>query len=215
MTQNVTASADPRAKVRRQLKRAATITSSRSPEELAAESRLIQAAQKGDREAFETLVTSYEKKVFWIAFNLVNHVEDARDIAQDAFLRVYRALDRFDPKFNFYTWLYRIVVNLAIDHLRKRGKHEALSLDEFPVEPAMYDGPDRPLANAELKSQIESVLDSLPPKYKTVIVLRDIHEMSCEEIARIINCTNATTRWRLHKAREMFKERWERFVGKL
>ena len=176
---------------------------------------LVRACQAGDMKAFETLVTRYQKKVYWIAYNFVGDAEDATDLAQEAFIRVYRSLNRFDQKYNFYTWLYRIVVNLAIDHLRKRKKHESVSLDEFPVDPEIEADPDKPLANAELREQIEKVLNALPQKYKTVIVLRDVHELSCEEIAKIIDCTNATTRWRLHKARELFKERWEKTVGKI
>jgi RNA polymerase sigma-70 factor (ECF subfamily) len=176
---------------------------------------LVRLCQQGDMQAFETLVNRYQKKVYWIAYHFVGDAEDATDLAQEAFIRVYRSLDKFDQKYNFYTWLYRIVVNLSIDLLRKRKKHEAVSLDEFPVDPEIDVNPTKPLANAELREQIEKVLDALPQKYKTVIVLRDIHELSCEEIAKIIDCTNATTRWRLHKAREMFKERWEKSVGKL
>lgn len=176
------------------------------------ERSLILGCQKGDLDAFQTLVRGYEKKVYWIAFNLVGDVEDAQDLAQEAFLRVFKAIGRFKLQYNFYTWLYRIVVNLAIDHLRKKGKQQKVSLDECPLDPPLDDGasPDRNIKNEELGAQIRAVLGSLPAKYKAVIVLRDIHEMSCAEISRIIHCTSATTRWRLHKAREMFKERWAR-----
>jgi RNA polymerase sigma-70 factor, ECF subfamily len=171
---------------------------------------LVLACRAGDASAFETLVKRYEKKVYWIAYNLVGSAEDARDLAQEAFLRVYRSLDKYDLRFNFYTWLYRIAVNLSIDHLRKKGKGDVVSLEEFPVDPAREDPPDRAIRNEELKRRIQRTLDALPAKYKTVIVLRDVEEMSCEEIAKIINCTNATTRWRLHKARELFRDRWEK-----
>ncbi len=176
------------------------------------ERELIRRCQTGDVDAFQDLVGRYEKKVYWIAFNLVGDVEDARDLAQEAFLRVFKAIERFKLQYNFYTWLYRIVVNLSIDHLRKKGKQQKLSLDECPVDPPVgeHASPERHLNNVELRGGIQDVLDSLPAKYKTVIVLRDIHEMSCADIAKIIHCTGATTRWRLHKAREMFKERWER-----
>jgi RNA polymerase sigma-70 factor, ECF subfamily len=177
--------------------------------------QLVRACQQGDMRAFEALVSRYEKKVYWIAYNFVGNSEDAKDLAQEAFIRVYRSINKYDPKFNFYTWLYRIVVNLAIDQLRKKKKHESVSLDEFPVDPEIEADPDRPLANLELREQIETVLDAIPQKYKTVILLRDVHELPCDEIAKIINCTNATTRWRLHKARELFKERWEKTVGKI
>ena len=174
-----------------------------------ADKELVLLCRRGDSTAFETLVKRYEKKVYWIAYNLVGSAEDARDLAQEAFLRVFRSLDKFDLRYSFYTWLYRIAVNLSIDHLRKKGKSGVVSLEEFPVDPATDVPPDRGLRNDELKKRIQRTLDALPAKYKTVIVLRDVEEMSCEEIAKIINCTNATTRWRLHKARELFRARWE------
>ncbi|MFT7618306.1 MAG: RNA polymerase sigma-70 factor (ECF subfamily) [Planctomycetota bacterium] len=183
----------------------------RSPEEIRLEKELITNAQAGDMAAFESLVKQYEKRVFWVAFNLVNNVEDAKDIAQDAFLRVFKAIDRFDLKYNFYTWLYRIVVNLSIDWLRKKGKQSKVSLEDFPADPVETSkGPEELMRSLELGEEITSVLESMPDKYKTVILLRDVHELSCEEIAEVIDCTNATTRWRLHKAREIFREKWER-----
>jgi RNA polymerase sigma-70 factor (ECF subfamily) len=174
------------------------------------ERALIRASQAGDLDAFGELVQRYQKKVYWIAYSLVGHADDAQDLSQEAFLRVFKAIERFKLQYNFYTWLYRIVVNLSIDYLRKRGKQAVISVDEFPTEPATFDGPERDMENSELRHRIAAVLHSLPPKYKTVIVLRDIHGMPCEEISRIIHCTNATTRWRLHKARDLFKQRWER-----
>lgn len=173
---------------------------------------LIRAAKEGDVDSYGKIVRHYEKKVFWIAYHFVNNFDDARDIAQEAFLRVHRALARFDLKYNFYTWLYRIVVNLAIDHLRKRSKQNAVSIEDFPADPPVRQDPDARLDAAETRRLIHRCLDGLPAKYRTVLVLRDVHEMSCDEISQIIKCTNATTRWRLHKARELFKARWERLT---
>ncbi len=173
------------------------------------EKALITAIQAGDMSAFEDLVHRYEKKVYWIAFNLVGDEEDARDLAQESFLRVYKAIGRFRTEFNFYTWLYRIVVNLAIDHLRRRGKLTKSSLEDSVEEPPMELDPSRNLEEDDLKARIQNTLDSLPAKYKAVLVLRDLQDLSCEEISKIIHCTNATTRWRLHVAREMFKAKWE------
>lgn len=187
-----------------------TKKSRRSPAEIEAERTLIRAIQGGDMDAFETLVKSYEQKVYWVAYGLVGNAEDARDISQDCFLRVYKAIDRFDLRYNFYTWLYRIVVNLSIDRLRKNGKRNAVSIEEFPTDPSHQSTPELALQNTEKGRKILEVLDQLPDKYRTMIVLRDIEEMGCEEIAKIIGCTSATTRWRLHRAREMFKERWAR-----
>jgi RNA polymerase sigma-70 factor (ECF subfamily) len=173
------------------------------------ERALILASQKGDLDAFGELVKRYEKKVYWIALSLVGDAEDAADLGQEAFLRVFKAIGRFKLQYNFYTWLYRIVVNLSIDQLRKKGKQQSVSLDDFPGDVTAFGGPERDAQNSELKRRIARTLDVLPPKYKTVLVLRDVHGMSCEDIGKIIQCTNATTRWRLHKARELFRDRWD------
>lgn len=181
----------------------------RTSEEIARERELIKAFQGGDMSAFEELVRAYEKRIYWVAYNLLGNAEDARDVAQDAFLRVAQAIDRFDLDYGFYTWLYRIVVNLSIDRLRKKGKQNSVSLDEFASDPTeVEDEPARELEQVELGDRIQRILDELPEKYRTVILLRDVHELSCEEIAQMIGCTNATTRWRLHKARELFRARW-------
>ena len=174
------------------------------------EDALIRAAQGGDLDAFGRLVQSYERKVYWVAYSLVGDKEDAADLSQEAFLRVFRSLDRFQTQYNFYTWLYRIVVNLAIDHLRKRGKQQSVSLEEFATDVTEDVPVEMPSDVAERRARIAATLDAMPPKYKTVLVLRDIHDLSCEDIGKIIHCTNATTRWRLHKARELFREIWER-----
>lgn len=184
----------------------------RSKEEIEREREVIRKIQAGDTDAYAEIVKAYEKRVFWIAFNYVNHHEEAMDITQESFLRVFKAIHRFDLRYNFYTWLYRIVVNLAIDRLRKRGKRNDVSIEEFPTDPAVEGDAESLFRNREMGEKIREVLDSMPEKYRTVILLRDVNELSCAEIGKIIGCTNATTRWRLHKAREMFKEKWERIV---
>lgn len=183
------------------------------PEELARraeEKRQIVAAQAGDMVAFEALVHRHERKVYWIARSLVGNNEDARDIAQESFLRVWQALPRFQIQFNFYTWLHRIVVNLSIDHLRKHGRMQRQSIEE---QEELLQAPDNPQGVAEqheLGERIQTVLTMLPAKYRTVLVLRDVQELSCAEISRIIQCTGANTRWRLHRARALFREAWNR-----
>lgn len=179
-------------------------------ESRAEERELLRACQSGDQEAFERLVARYEKKVLWIARGMLGSPEDAEDLAQEAFIRVHRSLDRFNLDYNFYTWLYRIVVNLCIDHLRKNGRHGKVSLDDVPGEPAAAGGPEREVQAKELGATIRKVLDALPAKYRTVLVLRDVEQLDCETIAKIIHCTSATTRWRLHRARELFAEAWAR-----
>ena len=95
------------------------------------DAELVQGALDGDADAFATLVARYQRKGFWIAYHVLGRVEDARDVTQEAFVRVYRSLQKFDFGRSFYTWFYRIVMNLAIDHLRKHKSARATSLDDF------------------------------------------------------------------------------------
>ena len=176
------------------------------PQEVA----LIQKAQAGDDASFRELVERYQRRTYWIAHNMVGSYEAAQDISQDAFVRVFRNLVRFDTKKNFYTWLYQIVVNLSIDRLRKASHARTVDLNAIGGIPDRRHGdPSESGERAEVHRRVHRVLDRLPPKYKAVLALRDIQGFSCEEIAEIVGCTNATARWRLHRARRLFREIWE------
>lgn len=174
---------------------------------------IIRACQKGSDDAFTQLVGRYQDKAFWVGYNLLGNTEEARDVAQEAFVRIFRAIDRFDFNMSFYTWLYRIVTNLAIDRLRKLKKHRPVGLgglDEIIRDPADDRHPSARIEKEELKTSVRSILKTLPDKYKTILVLRDIEGLSCKEISSIIGASHATVRWRLHTARKLFKEKWER-----
>lgn len=176
---------------------------------------LVQQSAAGSQDAFAALVARYQKRAFWIAFHVVGRIEEARDVTQEAFVRLHKSLESYDPARSFYTWFYRIVMNLAIDQLRKQRGGAHASLDELsqplPDEPDSGEGE----AAVELQEQNElvwRVLDELDPKFKAVLVLRDIHGMSSREIAPMLRITHATARWRVHRARMLFKERWERIA---
>lgn len=180
-----------------------------------ADPTLVQQAIAGDQDAFSALVARYQKRAFWVAFHVLGRVEDARDVTQEAFVRLHRSLDKYDPARSFYTWFYRIVSNLAIDSLRKRKGAPATSLDELPQSLPDEREVGEGTAAVELQEQnqqVWQVLEDLDEKFKTVLVLRDIHGLSCREIAPILRITHATTRWRVHRARQLFKERWERIA---
>jgi RNA polymerase sigma-70 factor, ECF subfamily len=174
---------------------------------------LVLRARDGDADAFRGLVERYEKRCFWVARGMLGNDEDARDAAQDAFIRVHRSLERFDIKLRFYTWLYQIVVNLCIDQLRKRKKRQGVSLDVVgDIKGA--DADPCALEGAELKTRVALVLEELPAKYKAVMVLSDLEGIGAKEIATITATTHATVRWRHHRARKLFREAWERIYGK-
>ena len=174
---------------------------------------IIRSCQDGDEQAFACLVERYNGRAYWVAYGLLSNQEEAKDVTQDAFLRVFRALDRFDFNQNFYTWLYRIVVNLSIDRIRKVSKAKSVALDDVgePASPASLEGsPGSDLELHETAKEVREVLSRLPEKYRTVMSLRELNGLSCKEIAGIVDSSHATVRWRLHMARKYFKEEWER-----
>lgn len=177
------------------------------------DNELIRGIQRGDHDAFAELAKLYHSRAYWVAHGLLNDEEEARDVVQDAFIRVLGALDRFDFSQSFYTWLYRIVVNLSIDRIRRRIKARSVALDDV-AEPVAENPasaiPSGRMESGETRREVHAVLEMLPEKYKTVMVLRELNGLSCKEIAKIVHCSHATVRWRLHVARGYFREAWER-----
>lgn len=179
------------------------------------DAELVRRTLAGQHDPFAALVARYQKRAFWIAFHVVGRVEDARDVAQESFVRLYRSLGKYDFARSFYTWFYRIVMNLAIDALRKIKSARSSSLDDVLGGCADAREPvgDAPLQRSEEDAAVWAVLDKLDAKFRAVLVLRDIHGLSCREIAPILKVTHATARWRLHRGRLMFKAHWERAYG--
>lgn len=169
---------------------------------------LVLACRLGDEDAYRALVERFEQRAVRLARNLVGNAESARDIAQEAFLRVFKNIRRFDTARNFYTWLYQIVTNLSIDHLRRHGRQKPVDFEQVGGVPDAAPDAGERSAQGDLRRRVERALDRLPPKYKAALVLRDIQGFSCQEIAEIVGCNNATARWRLHRARKMFKAIW-------
>ena len=174
---------------------------------------LVRRALAGEEHAFRQLVERYQERAFWVARGMLGNAEDARDVAQEAFLRVHRSLARFDTQRKFYTWLYQIVVNLCIDHMRKGKKRKGVALDSVGDVAGPEAGPCS-LEGQELKARVARTLDALPPKYKAVMVLSDLQGIGAKDIAEMTGTTHATVRWRHHKARKLFREAWERVYGK-
>ena len=177
---------------------------------------LIRRAQGGEEAAFQALVLANQQRAFRIARNMVPSDEDARDLTQDAFLRVFKSLDRFDFQFSFATWLHRIVTNLAIDHLRKRRLIATTSAsgddEEGEIEIVDHDQPQpsRRLEALETAQRVRACIAALAPHFQAVLTLRELEGMPCTEIAKIVGATHVTVRWRLHRGRKLFQEEWER-----
>jgi RNA polymerase sigma-70 factor (ECF subfamily) len=180
----------------------------------ASDARLVDAARRGDQEAFGELVLRYERRLLRLILRFVPDVELARDLTQETFLRVYERLDHFDPSRRFGPWLFRIGVNLTLDYLRKRKRRLKWSLfsdapADRPPDPATPD----PRQALDVSQEVRVVLDELPEKYRSVLVLRDLENFSTSEVAAILNRKEATIRWRLAEARNRFKELWTHRLG--
>jgi RNA polymerase sigma-70 factor (ECF subfamily) len=182
-----------------------------SPSEDAA---LVARTLKGDGDAFRQLVEKYQKPVYWIAYDVLLDAEEARDVAQETFLRVHGALATFDPGRDFLNWLYRIARNIAIDALRRR-RRRATPVDDLtavPVDAERSDGPDA-ASHDETRRRVDRVLAELPVEYRLALTLKEILGVSPREIAEITDTSYPTARWRLHRARQMFKALWEERYG--
>jgi RNA polymerase sigma-70 factor, ECF subfamily len=183
------------------------------------ETALVARAKAGDTSAFSELVTKYERKIYRLAKNITRHDEDAEDVLQDAFLKAYEHLDRFEGNSKFYTWLVRIAVNEALMKLRKRKTDKTVPLDE-PVdigedimqrEIAVWDdNPEQQYSGEEMKKILEEALDTLKPDFRTVFTLRDIEELSTEETAAALGISIAAVKSRLLRARLALREKLTR-----
>jgi RNA polymerase sigma-70 factor (ECF subfamily) len=181
------------------------------PEELG-DARLVERTCEGDDQAFAALVVRYERKLIRVLTRLVRDQELAHDLAQETFWKVYNRLDHFDRTRRFGPWLFRIGVNLGLDHLRRHDSLPAASIDRpAPGQQRAFDVPDPdPRIQAELAQEVQFILERIPVPYRTILVLRDLEGFSSAEVAAIAGRREATVRWRLAKAREMFREHWER-----
>jgi RNA polymerase sigma-70 factor (ECF subfamily) len=176
------------------------------------ERKLVEAARKGDTGAFEQLVRKHQRKAYAVALGMVHDPDEARDICQDAFLKAHKNLAAFEGDAQFFTWLYRIVANLCIDHLRKR-RGERMEFDETVASGDAGDDsgiaprrlgfdPGRALADKELREHMRAALDKLTPPHRAVLIMREVEGLSYKEMADVMNCSIGTIMSRLFHARK-------------
>lgn len=183
---------------------------------------LVARTLEGDRDRFTELVKRYEKRVVNYVYRITHRYEEAHDLAQDIFVKVYLALDRYDSKYQFSTWLFRIAQNAAIDVLRKKTISEVPlarpSEDEPQKEREFADpgvSPYRALKNKQLSAAIDKAVGNLPPDYRELIQLRHFAELSYEEIATMKKLPLGTVKNKLFRARNLLKEQLDTFVEPL
>lgn len=187
-----------------------------------ADAELVLRVQRGDKKAFELLVVKYQRKILRLLSRLIRDPGEVEDVAQEAFIKAYRALPQFRGDSAFYTWLYRIAVNTAKNHLVASGRR--------PSSPSTYENedgetfdetdnlrdintPEAALASREIADAVNQAIDALPEELRTAIMLREIEGMSYEDIAQSMDCPIGTVRSRIFRAREAIATRLRPLLG--
>jgi RNA polymerase sigma-70 factor (ECF subfamily) len=179
---------------------------------------LLEATRTGDETAFAELISRYRNQITSYIYRMTNDYDGAVDLAQETFIRVYRAAERYQTSYAFSTYIYRIATNLAISELRKRKRRRLVSLTGFfqtreGAEPVEYNPPDlRPLQDAtmvdeERRTAVARAITTLPEKYRAPLVLRDVEGKSYEEIARILETSEGTVKSRISRARGFLRDK--------
>lgn len=177
-----------------------------SPEELRDE-EVVELCRRGEKHYFDVLVRRYMEKAFRIAFDFTRNTETAKDLSQDAFLRAFANIKQFDGRSSFYTWFYRIVVNLCLDHARRQNRVAWESLDGFSEEPSEQKqladatfAPDQEAMASEAKRRVDQTLEAMPNKQRTAFLLRNHQGLSIADVAKVMKTTEGTVRVYLHRA---------------
>ncbi len=176
---------------------------------------LVDKAKSGDIQAFEQLISGCQKKVFNIAFRMTGNYDDAADLAQEAFLKMFKSIRDFKGHSSLSTWIYRITVNLCLDHIRKAKKGKFVYIDndirtdEGDIQRELeYDGPgpEDEMERSEIRQAVADALSKLPEDQKIILILRDIQYFSYEEIAGILKLPEGTVKSRLNRARSALRD---------
>lgn len=178
------------------------------------ERMLVKSAQQGDLSAYDELVQRYQERIYATIYHMTANHEDANDLAQEAFIKAFRALESFKGDSSFFTWVYRIAVNKTINFLKQRKKRQQMSLDDLDFN-AEHDPdlvalisektPRRELNLTELQGRLNEALQKLSETHRLVVTLHDIQGLSHEEISKIMDCNTGTVRSRLFYARQQLQ----------
>ena len=177
--------------------------------------QLVERVQRGDKAAFDLLVVKYQRKIFRLLSRLIRDSAEVEDVAQEAFIKAYRALPNFRGESAFYTWLYRIAINTAKNWLVSQGRRAPTSTETDIEDAETFDDgehlrdlntPDAMLLTRQVADAVNRAIERLPEDLKTAIVLRELEGLSYEEIAETMNCPIGTVRSRIFRAREAIAE---------
>ncbi len=172
--------------------------------------RLVERVQKGDKQAYDVLVLKYQHKIVKLIMRYVRDPAEAQDVAQEAFIKAYRALPKFRGDSAFYTWLYRIAINTAKNHLVSMSRRpleynlDPQESEQFAINPNLRDdeSPEGVVLREELRETVESAIGGLPDELRVAITLREVEGLSYEEIAQAMDCPVGTVRSRIFRARD-------------
>lgn len=180
---------------------------------------LVASARQGDRRAFEELVDRHERRAYHIAFDFTRNREDAKDLSQEAFLKAFTNLKNFDGRSSFYTWFYRIIVNLCLDYKRRQKRAPADTFDERVEnqvepshEPEKTRPPDQDIMARQISRAVGEALETLPARQRTAFVLKNHQGLSIKEIAELMETAEGTVKVHLHRAVTALRERLAEFA---
>ncbi len=180
------------------------------------EKTLVELSRNGRTDAFEKLVRMYDRKIFALAYGFVRDRATADDLAQEIFLKAYQSLPSFRVESGFGTWIYRIAVNHVKDHLRKASRRRTVSLDDVGDGPVSVDEETglrlREREEEERRKEVFRVMETLPPKFRAILPLRDVEGLPYEEVGRILGIAPGTVDSRLFRARRMLRKKMEPYL---
>ena len=191
------------------------------------DAELVAQIRAGNHDAFRVLYQRYHRRVYALAFGVVQNADDALDVVQDGFIKAHRHLDKFEGNSSFYTWLYRIIMNLSIDHIRKHKRARHVDFDDA-IDHGQDEGgvgedallprvlgqnPGKSLVRKEIREQIGKALAELSDNHRAVLVMRELEGMSYEEMAQAMQCSKGTIMSRLFHARRNMQKRLLEYMG--
>lgn len=186
--------------------------------------KVVQQVQGGDVAAFDQLILKYRERLFGVIYNMTSNREDTADLTQDAFIKAFQSINRFQGQSSFFTWLYRIAINSTLTHLRKNRLRTFFSLEKVDendrpsaeVIEALTDnnGAERDTFVRELQERLNEAMQKLSIKHRTVVTLFEIDGLSHQEIAEIMNCSVGTVRSRLHYAKQLLQAELQPYIRK-
>lgn len=175
-----------------------------------ADDRLVEQARQGDVEAFTELARQFQKRIYYTILALTKNHQDANDLAQETFMQAFKSLKGFKQRSSFYTWIYRIAVNLTLNFLKRRPREyeSDVSKGRLTVEwnsSGSDLSPEKHSLSKELSERLKNAIDSLPLPYRASFTLVVFQEMTHDQAARVLRCSEKTVSWRMHKARKLLR----------